>query len=85
MQLVIQTENTPFIAEYLLRHNLTGDETTIPISNTSAGTKSIPLSGVPAGHYLISVAARNVIGEGEKFVAFFTGTKLYNRKTMQAC
>ena len=38
----------------------------------------IPLNGVPSGHYYVSVAAVNIVGQGQSAQGSFTGINKFN-------
>ena len=59
-------ENTsrPPITQYIITHNLTVSGDTVSTIVTSL-VADIPLNGVPSGHYYVSVAAVNIVGQGQ--------------------
>ena len=72
-------ENTlrPPIVSYIVTHNLTVSGATMSTIVTSP-VAIITLNGVPSGHYYVSVAAVNIVGQGQSAQGSFTGINEFN-------
>ena len=72
-------ENTlrPPIVGYIVTHNLTVSGATMSTTVTSP-VAIITLNGIPSGHYYVSVAAVNIVGQGQSAQGSFTGINKFN-------